>query len=239
MVEDLWFPIPVTVTKVSRLELREMELAGGWVLTAFTLLAPKPGLLTSWGPASRGPCVCSHSSQTTGVRGSGEGQCLLKEMGRGAACLFLHQDDQEVYSPQHPRGAPSFPCNVHSLSSRCQTASGGGVGRGGSEGSLLCQEAGPARWGPGGPQGHTVEAGLDGRGFGEAGRGRRAAHRDLRARRRLVGLLGPVPLHPRSHGPQGSPTPSSPSSSRNSGWASSTLSRLVDSIRSNCTSQYT
>ena len=79
--EDLWFAIPVTgmlrECKVSRLELQEMELVGGWALTAFTLLAPKPGFLSSWGPTSRGPCVCSHSSQTTGVGGSGEGQCLL------------------------------------------------------------------------------------------------------------------------------------------------------------------
>lgn len=59
--------------------------------------------------------------------GTGE---VHKEMGRGAACLFLHQDDQGVYSPQHARVPPSFPSNVHSLSSRCQTAVGvGAAGR--------------------------------------------------------------------------------------------------------------
>ena len=55
--EDLWFAIPVTgmlrECKVSRLELQETELVGGWALTAFTLLAPKPGFLSSWGPILR------------------------------------------------------------------------------------------------------------------------------------------------------------------------------------------
>ena len=55
--------------------------------------------------------------------GTGE---VHKEMGRGAACLLLRQDGQEVYSPQHPRVPPSFPGNVYSLSSRCQIAGDGG-----------------------------------------------------------------------------------------------------------------
>lgn len=225
--EDLWFAIPVTgmlrECKVSRLELQEMELVGGWALTAFTLLAPKPGFLSSWGPTSRGPCVCSHSSQTTGVGGSGEGQCLLtgqvrytRKWAEGQLVSSFTKTTRGSTVPstqgcRHPSPVMCTPC----LPDARQLWGWGR--RGGSEGSLFCQEAGPARWGPGGPRGSTVEAGLDGRGFGEAGRGRRAAHQDLRARRRLVGLLGPVPLGACSHGPQGSPTPSSPSSPTNPG----------------------
>lgn len=59
-------------------------------------------------------CSHSHKQQEWGLW---EGAVLLtetpgevhKEMGRGAACLPLHQDGQEVYSPQHPRVPPSLP----------------------------------------------------------------------------------------------------------------------------------
>lgn len=96
---------------------------------------------------------------------------------------------------------------------------------------MFCQEAGPARWGPGGPQGHTVEAGLDGRGFGEAGRGRQAAHRDLRARRRLVGLLEPVPLGARSHGPRAHPHPALPAAPPIPGLTHAQLSQQLPELR--------
>lgn len=117
---------------------------------------------------------------------------------------------------------------------------GGGVVR---EAPSSAKRASLARWDRGGLQEHTAVAGPDGRGFGEAGHGRLGRRQDLRARKGWVrGGGAPGRLA------QGcsccklswdSPTSSSCRRLWNSGSASNSFSRLVDSIRSSCTSQYT